>query len=57
MERLSGATIPRNFVSLKELEADIAGALPVLQTRGVDLISGEGAIISFKGMVRQCVVS
>jgi uncharacterized protein YbjT (DUF2867 family) len=57
LEKLSGETIPRKFVSLEEVEADIAEALPVLQTSGMDLRSGEGAIIAFKAVARQYVRS
>lgn len=57
LESLSGETIPRHFVSLKELEADIAEALPLLQASGMDLRSGEGAIIAFKAVARQYVLS
>jgi uncharacterized protein YbjT (DUF2867 family) len=57
MERLSGETIPRNFVTRDELERDIAEALPKLQISGMDLRSGEGAVIAFKAVIRQYVLS
>jgi uncharacterized protein YbjT (DUF2867 family) len=56
LEKLSGETIPRNFVSLEEVEADIAEALPKIQS-GMDLRSGEGLITAFKVVARQYVRS
>ena len=57
MEKLSGETIPRKYVSLEEVEADIAEALPILQSGGMDLKSIEGAIVAFKTVARQYVRS
>jgi uncharacterized protein YbjT (DUF2867 family) len=57
LEKLSGESIPRKYVSLEEIDVDIAEALPVLQTSGMDLRSGEGAIIAFKAVARQYVRS
>lgn len=57
IEKLSGETIPRNFVSRGELEAEIAEALPQLQKSGMDLRSGEGAVIAFKAIGRQYMLS
>ena len=56
LEKLSGETIPRNFISLEEVEADIAEALPKIQS-GMDLRSGEGLITAFKVVARQYVRS
>jgi len=57
LEKLSGETIPRKYVSQEEVEADIAEALPILQSGGMDLKSVEGAIIAFKAVARQYVRS
>ena len=56
MEKLSGETIPRNFISREEVEADIAEALPKIQG-GMDLRSGEGLVTAFKVVARQYVRS
>lgn len=57
MEGLSGEAIPRDFVSREELEADIAEALPILQTRGFDHRSEESVVIAFKAVARQYALS
>lgn len=57
LEKLSGESIPRNYVSREELEADIAEALPVLQAGGVDFGSGEGALVAFKVASSQYLLS
>jgi len=57
LEKLSGEAIPRKYVSQEEVEADIAEALPVLLTSGMDLRSGEGIIVAFKAVARQYVRS
>ena len=51
-----GETIPRNFISREEVEADIAEALPKIQG-GMDLRSGEGLVTAFKVVARQYVRS
>ena len=53
LEKLSGETIPRKYVLQEEVEADIAEALPMLQTGGVDLKTVEGAMIAYKAVTRQ----
>jgi hypothetical protein len=57
MERLSGETIPRNFVSRNELEKDIVEALPKSQISGMNIRSGKGAAIAFKALGRQYALS
>jgi uncharacterized protein YbjT (DUF2867 family) len=57
MERLSGETIPRNFVSREALEADIAEALPILKGGEVDHRSPEGLVVAFKAVSRQYALS
>ena len=57
LEKLSGETIPRNYVSQEEVEADIVEALQILQTGGMDLTSVEGAMVAFKAVARQYVRS
>jgi hypothetical protein len=57
MERFSGETIPRTFVSREELEADVAEALPVLQ-RGVDNPwASESLVTTYKVVARQYALS
>lgn len=57
MERLSGETIPRNYVPREELEADIAEALPVLMRGEVDHRSPEGLTVAFQAVSRQYALS
>lgn len=57
MESLSGETIPRNFVSREELEADVAEALPILQRGEVDRRSPEGLVVTFKAVSGQYALS
>ncbi|KAM0701518.1 hypothetical protein Q7P35_009768 [Cladosporium inversicolor] len=56
LEKLSSETIPRNFISQEEVEAEIAEALPKIQG-GMDLRSGEGLVTAFKVVARQYVRS
>jgi uncharacterized protein YbjT (DUF2867 family) len=57
MERLSGETIPHDFVSREELEADIAGALPLLEIGQGDHWAPEAMVIGFDVVARQYALS
>jgi uncharacterized protein YbjT (DUF2867 family) len=57
MERLSGETIPRHYVSREELEAVISEALPILQRGEIDHRSPEGLVVAFKAVSRQYALS
>ena len=56
LEKLSGETVPRNFVSSEEIDADIAEALPKIQG-GMDFRSSEGLVVAFLVVARQYVRS
>lgn len=56
LEKLSGETVPRDFVSVEEVEADIADGLPKIMG-GMDLRSGEGLIVAFNVVARQYIRS
>lgn len=57
MERLSGETLARNFVSREEMETDIAEALPLFQQVQGDKWAPEAMILGFDVVARQYALS